>query len=174
MTQSLPIRQRKAEVGTSDHVLVVADDKDTIYPLLQSVLPNEIVPGRSVLDSGKGERLVSFLRKFSDFVIRSKIPSKAQMDYVPELIGSGIKGDSEIILKMKKKILMTHISRLKEEIVEKSKKINDIQEKWKNYANKLETKSEELINENNIIKNKINALLKKGSSGYTEIGRAHV
>ena len=143
--------------------------KDTIYPLLQSVLPNEIVPGRSVLDSGKGERLVSFLRKFSDFVIRSKIPSKAQMDYVPELIGSGIKGDSEIILKMKKKILMTHISRLKEEIVEKSKKINDIQEKWKNYANKLETKSEELINENKIIKNKINALLKKGSSGYTEI-----
>ena len=64
---------------------------------------------------------------------------------------------------------MTHISRLKEEIVEKSKKINDIQEKWKSYANKLETKSEELINENKIIKNKINALLKKGSSGYTEI-----
>ena len=70
---------------------------------------------------------------------------------------------------MKKKILMTHISRLKEEIVEKSKKINDIQEKWKKYANKLEAKSEELINENKIIKNKINALLKKGSSGYTEI-----
>lgn len=64
---------------------------------------------------------------------------------------------------------MTHISRLKEEIVKKSKKINAIQDKWKKYANKLETKSEELIKENKIIKNKINSLLKKGSSGYTEI-----
>ena len=38
---------------------------------------------------------------------------------------------------MKKKILMTHISRLKEEIVKKSKKINAIQDKLNNYLNQL-------------------------------------
>lgn len=143
--------------------------KDTVYPLLQSLLPNDVVPGRSVIEGGKGDKLIYFLRKFSDFVIKSSLSNPIQFDYVPELIGTGLKNDSENILQMKKKMILAHISNMKEVLLRKSTKINEIQEKWKKRANDLSENEDKLQKENLILQKKIKTILKNGSTRYSEI-----
>lgn len=143
--------------------------KDTIYPLLQSLLPNDLVPGRSVIEGGKGDKLIYFLRRFSDFVIKSSLSNPIQFDYIPELIGTGLKNDNENILKMKKKMLLTHISNMKEVLLRKSTKINEIQEKWKKRANELSENEDKLQKDNLLLQKKINTILKNGSTKYSEI-----
>ncbi len=143
--------------------------KDIIYPLLEQILPNNIICGRSVLDSANGEKLILFLRKFSDFVISSKLKNKNNFEYIPDLIGTGLRNDDIRILQMKKNILMTHISNSREILLEKIKNITSIQDKWKNLANTLTNEIQENEKKNKILKNKVNSILKYGSTKFNDI-----
>lgn len=143
--------------------------KDTIYPLLQEILPKHIICGKSILDSANGEKLISFLRKFSDFVISSKLKNKASFDYIPDLYCTGIKNDDIRILQMKKNILITHISNSREILLEKVKNINLIQENWKKLANTLTNEIQDNEKKNKTLKNKVNSILKYGSTKFNDI-----
>ena len=70
---------------------------------------------------------------------------------------------------MKKNALITHITRIKEEIIMKSKNILGIQNKWKQYATKLEQQIQSLEKENALLKSKVVNINKKNGGKFTEI-----
>ena len=83
--------------------------KDTIYPILTSILPKKILCGRSVLDNGYGDKLILFLRNFSDFILEKKISNKNINNdnnniINDDVINNGLNNNNDLeILNFKKK-----------------------------------------------------------------------
>lgn len=138
--------------------------KDTVYPLLEQILPPSILPYRSILDLAKGDKLIHFFREFSDFVVQSKLKSPYKHYQDDSLLNN-----NSLLLNMKKNALITHITRIKEEIIAKSKNILNIQNKWKQYATKLEQQIQSLEKDNALLKNKVVNINKKNGEKFTEI-----
>ena len=153
--------------------------KETAYSILSSILPPIILCGKSLLDEAYGIKIEKFLRNFSDFVISSKITSytnKKNVVYDQLLTYKNNRNNSaenknmnNILLNIRKNCLITQISNLKESIVEKLKKINDIQNKWKNSASSISKELEKENEKHKKLKNKYNSIINGNKSRFSEI-----
>ena len=153
--------------------------KETAYGIMSSFLPPIILCGKSLLDEAYGTKIEKFLRNFSDFVISSKISSytnKKNIVYEQLLTYKNNRNNStenknmnNILLNIRKNCLITQISNLKESIIEKLKKINDIQNKWKNSASTISRELEKENEKHKKLKNKYNSIINGNKSRFSEI-----
>ena len=152
--------------------------KETSYNIMSSILPPVILCGKSILDEASGQKLEKFLRNFSDFVISSLISNqtkkkniiydqlltyKNNRNYLKE------NNKNNALLNIRKNCLVTHISNLKKEIIEKMKNINNIQNKWKNTANNISKELENENEKNKMLNNKYNSIIIGNKSRFSEI-----
>jgi len=152
--------------------------KETSYNIMSSILPPVILCGKSILDEASGQKLEKFLRNFSDFVISSLISNqtkkkniiydklltyKNNRNYLKE------NNKNNALLSIRKNCLVTHISNLKKEIIEKMKHINNIQNKWKNTANNISKELENENEKNKMLNNKYNSIIIGNKSRFSEI-----
>ena len=152
--------------------------KETAYNIISSILPPIILCGKSVLDEASGVKIEKFLRNFSDFVISSQISNytnKKNIIYEQLLTYKSTKKNlnentkNNIILNIRKNCLVTQISNVKEAIIEKLKKINNIQNKWKNSALYISKELEKENEKNKKLKNKYNNITNWNKSRFSEI-----
>lgn len=154
--------------------------KETVYTIMSSFLPQVILCGKSLLDDAYGTKIEKFLRNFSDFVISSKISSytnKKNIVYEQLLTYKNNRNNSSenknmnnnILLNIRKNCLITQISNLKESIVEKLRRINDIQNKWKNSASVISKELEKENEKYKKLKNKYNSIINGNKSRFSEI-----
>ena len=152
--------------------------KETAYNIISSILPPIILCGKSVLDEASGVKIEKFLRNFSDFVISSQISNytnKKNIIYEQLLTYKSTKKNlnentkNNIILNIRKNCLVTQISNVKEAIIEKLKKINNIQNKWKNSALYISKELEKENEKNKKLKNKYNNITNGNKSRFSEI-----
>ena len=152
--------------------------KETTYNIITSILPPIIVCGKSVLDEASGTKLENFLRNFSDFVISSQISkqtNKKNVIYEQLLTYKNNKNNlkenskNNILLNIRKNSLVTQISNLREAIVEKLKKMNKIQNKWKNCAINISNKLEKENEKNKKLKTKYNSIINGNKTRFSEI-----
>ena len=146
--------------------------KETIYNIISNILPKIILCGKSLLDEACGKKLEKFLRNFSDYIISYKISkeiNKKNIIYEQLLEYKNNNENNNILLNIKKNCIITQISNLREIIISKLKKINNIQNKWKINALNI-SKQLEKENEKNIkLKNKYNLIISGNKSRFSEI-----
>ena len=153
--------------------------KETVYNAISNILPKNILCGKSLLDEAYGKKLEKFLRNFSDFVISSKISeytNKKNIMYEQLLQiqsdENNLNKDSknnDILLNFRKNCLVTHISNMRETILSKLKKINNIQNKWKASALKISKELEKETEKNKKLKIKYNSIISGNKSRFSEI-----
>ena len=152
--------------------------KETAYNIISSILPPIILCGKSVLDEASGVKIEKFLRNFSDFVISSQISNytnKKNIIYEQLLTYKSTRKNlnentkNNILLNIRKNCLVTQISNVKEAIIEKLKKINSIQNKWKNSALYISKELEKENEKNKKLKNKYNNITNGNKSRFSEI-----
>ena len=153
--------------------------KETVYNAISNILPKNILCGKSLLDEAYGKKLEKFLRNFSDFVISSKISeytNKKNIMYEQLLLiqsdENNLNKDSknnDILLNFRKNCLVTHISNMRETILSKLKKINNIQNKWKASALKISKELEKETEKNKKLKIKYNSIISGNKSRFSEI-----
>ena len=152
--------------------------KETAYNIMSSFLPPILLCGKSVLDEASGTKIEKFLRNFSDFVISSQISkhtNKKNIIYEQLLSYKNNRNylnennKNNPLLNIRKNCLVTQISNLKAEIIEKMKNINNIQNKWKNSANKISKELEKENEKSKLLNNKYNSIINGNKSRFSEI-----
>ena len=153
--------------------------KETVYNAISNILPKNILCGKSLLDEAYGKKLEKFLRNFSDFVISNKISeytNKKNIMYEQLLQiqsdENNLNKDSknnDILLNFRKNCLVTHISNMRETILSKLKKINNIQNKWKASALKISKELEKETEKNKKLKIKYNSIISGNKSRFSDI-----
>ena len=153
--------------------------KETVYNAISNILPKNILCGKSLLDEAYGKKLEKFLRNFSDFVISNKISeytNKKNTMYEQLLQIQSDENNlnkdqknNDILLNFRKNCLVTHISNMRETILSKLKKINNIQNKWKASALKISKELEKETEKNKKLKIKYNSIISGNKSRFSEI-----
>ena len=153
--------------------------KETVYNAISNILPKNILCGKSLLDEAYGKKLEKFLRNFSDFVISSKISEQTNKKNIMYEQLLQIQSDennlnkdqknNDILLNFRKNCLVTHISNMRETILSKLKKINNIQNKWKASALKISKELEKETEKNKKLKIKYNSIISGNKSRFSEI-----
>ena len=153
--------------------------KETVYNAISNILPKNILCGKSLLDEAYGKKLEKFLRNFSDFVISNKISeyTNKKNTMYEQLLQiqsdeNNLNKDSknnDILLNFRKNCLVTHISNMRETILSKLKKINNIQNKWKASALKISKELEKETEKNKKLKIKYNSIISGNKSRFSEI-----
>ena len=153
--------------------------KETVYNAISNILPKNILCGKSLLDEAYGKKLEKFLRNFSDFVISSKISEQTNKKNTMYEQLLQIQSDennlnkdqknNDILLNFRKNCLVTHISNMRETILSKLKKINNIQNKWKASALKISKELEKETEKNKKLKIKYNSIISGNKSRFSEI-----
>ena len=157
--------------------------KETAYNIISSFLPPIILCGRSILDEAQGKKTEKFLRNFSDYVISSKISkfSEKKNIFFEQLlqyknIGNSSNNNSNNLspsnfnlLNIRKRILVTHISNVKQSIIEKLKNMNELQIKWKNSAIFISNEIDKENEKNKKLKVNYNITSNGNKSKFSEI-----
>ena len=153
--------------------------KETVYNAISNILPKNILCGKSLLDEAYGKKLEKFLRNLSDFVISNKISeytNKKNTMYEQLLRIQSDENNlnkdqknNDILLNFRKNCLVTHISNMRETILSKLKKINNIQNKWKASALKISKELEKETEKNKKLKIKYNSIISGNKSRFSEI-----
>lgn len=153
--------------------------KETVYNIISNKLPKIIICGKSLLDEASGKKLEKFLRNFSDFVISYKLSEHMnKKNAIYEQLLS-YKNDNnnlttensknEVLFDLKKNSLIVHISNLREIIIAKLRKINEIQNKWKISAMNIIKELEKENEKNKKLKMKYNSIISGNKSRFSEI-----
>ena len=153
--------------------------KETVYNIISNKLPKIIICGKSLLDEASGKKLEKFLRNFSDFVISCKLSEHTnKKNAIYEQLLS-YKNDNNnlttensknnVLFNLKKNSLIVHISNLREIIIAKLRKINEIQNKWKISAMNIIKELEKENEKNKKLKMKYNSIISGNKSRFSEI-----
>ena len=153
--------------------------KETVYNIISNKLPKIIICGKSLLDEAIGKKLEKFLRNFSDFVISYKLSEHTnKKNAIYEQLLS-YKNDNNnlttensknnVLFNLKKNSLIVHISNLREIIIAKLRKINEIQNKWKISAMNIIKELEKENEKNKKLKMKYNSIISGNKSRFSEI-----
>ena len=153
--------------------------KETVYNIISNKLPKIIICGKSLLDEASGKKLEKFLRNFSDFVISYKLSEHMnKKNAIYEQLLS-YKNDNNnlttensknnVLFNLKKNSLIVHISNLREIIIAKLRKINEIQNKWKISAMNIIKELEKENEKNKKLKMKYNSIISGNKSRFSEI-----
>ena len=153
--------------------------KETVYNIISNKLPKIIICGKSLLDEASGKKLEKFLRNFSDFVISYKLSEHTnKKNAIYEQLLS-YKNDNNnlttensknnVLFNLKKNSLIVHISNLREIIIAKLRKINEIQNKWKISAMNIIKELEKENEKNKKLKMKYNSIISGNKSRFSEI-----
>ena len=153
--------------------------KETVYNIISNKLPKIILCGKSLLDEASGKKLEKFLRNFSDYVISFKLSEYSnKKNIIYEQLLSYKKNNNNINVEnnknnilhnLKKNSLITHISNLRETIIEKLREINNIQNKWKISAVNIIKELEKENEKNKKLKIKYNSIISGNKSRFSEI-----
>ena len=153
--------------------------KETVYNIISNKLPKIILCGKSLLDEASGKKLEKFLRNFSDYVISFKLSeysNKKNIIYEQLLSYKNINNNinvennkNNILYNLKKNSLITHISNLRDRIIEKLREINNIQNKWKISAVNIIKELEKENEKNKKLKIKYNSIISGNKSRFSEI-----
>ena len=153
--------------------------KETVYNIISNKLPKIILCGKSLLDEASGKKLEKFLRNFSDYVISFKLSeysNKKNIIYEQLLSYKNINNNinvennkNNILYNLKKNSLITHISNLRETIIEKLREINNIHNKWKISAVNIIKELEKENEKNKKLKIKYNSIISGNKSRFSEI-----
>ena len=153
--------------------------KETVYNIISNKLPKIIICGKSLLDEASGKKLEKFLRNFSDFVISYKLSEHTNKKNVIYEQLLSYKNDNNnlttensknnVLFNLKKNSLIVHISNLREIIIAKLRKINEIQNKWKISAMNIIKELEKENEKNKKLKMKYNSIISGNKSRFSEI-----
>ena len=153
--------------------------KETVYNIISNKLPKIILCGKSLLDEASGKKLEKFLRNFSDYVISFKLSEYSNkkniiyeqlLSYKNNNNNINVENNkNNILYNLKKNSLITHISNLRETIIEKLREINNIQNKWKISAVNIIKELEKENEKNKKLKIKYNSIISGNKSRFSEI-----
>jgi len=160
------------------------------------ILEQNCLLSKTILDSASGERLIYFLRVFSDKILIINIKSISKKYYLKfgefyvnnfnvnkifireekEIIYSnqnlGIlynNNENSLFCDLKKKSIILNITKTKDRILEKSNRLLNSQEKWKKFANKITSELNNQEAENEIVFRRYKCLKKNDTTIFSEL-----
>jgi len=177
------------------------DFKEICFNLIKKlekigILEQNSLIGKSILDSACGERLINFLRIFSDRVLILNVKSISQNDnlkfeefYLNNLNLYTIFGmknkekiypnenlciltnnfEDSLFVDIKKKSIILNIVKTKDKILENSKHFFELHQKWKNYAVKITNELNNQEAENEEIYKILKGLKKNDKTIFSEL-----
>jgi hypothetical protein len=143
-----------------------------------------------ILDSSSGERLIIFLRNFSERIIKANLKlmkNSYQLKFEDfyshniniidinikekdkDLISLFNNNNQSIFFDIKKKSLLLGIINLKDKILEKSEYLNELHIKWKKFSNKITQELNEQEIQNEVDYNKLKKLNLNDTSLFSEL-----
>jgi hypothetical protein len=177
------------------------DFKELSFTLIKKlekigILEQNSLLSKTILDSASGERLIAFLRLFSDrmLILNLKAISKThnlkfEEFYVSNLNINKIFGkedkerifpnanlgtlssnaENALFVDLKKKSLILSIVKVKDKLIENAEFFYTAQEKWKKYANRLTNELNSQEAENELVYRKLKNLKKNDNAIFSEL-----
>lgn len=174
----------------------IKDFKDLSFNLLKDlekigIIDSDSIISKVILDSSSssnGERLIKFLRIFSESVLKIYLKIMKKTYYIKfedfysnnnirdelnprdkEFISLCNNSSQSVFFDVKKKSLLVGIINIKDEILTKTDYFNELQIKWKNFSSKITQEINDKDIENEIDHNKLKKLTDSDTSKFSEL-----